>query len=447
MAAWKAVPHYGTNSPFFARQMAGLAARLLADDPHPAILELGAGSGKFAARFLHYFSRCFGRPFRYRATDFCQSNLDFLAAHPRLKPWIDQGTLELALFDATRDQAHDIHLTISNYLLGALPQDLFLTEEGRLFAVETEPETFPVEIARQPTSTPYRDETWNSACLAQARRLRNAQFLFPVTAAGLWQRLGQSRWLVSDKGFLAAEEWTEYDRLPVVRHGGSLSMPVDFGLLGSTRNLPVSTPWAGEARFRTVLLGGDPLEPGPDLTVVDLITLWDLVAAAKAPPEVALSLVWLGECCPHLIQELTPLLRKAPSAPLLAVLRASEEHLFEIPHGPSQPVRSLAILYHLGGDFDKALEFYRQLDPSPRLQLAMARCHQARGRVQEASKLVALAGAADPTLDCRLPRPPNPPLPPPEPAPAVPLDPLLDWLAQRELTPRQQLAFDRLGRE
>ncbi|MGE0488773.1 MAG: tetratricopeptide repeat protein [Vulcanimicrobiota bacterium] len=444
MAAWKAVPHYGTNSPFFARQMARLAARLLAGEAHPAILELGAGSGKFAARFLHYFSRCFDRPFRYRATDFCQSNLDFLAGHPRLEPWISQGTLELALFDATRDQANGIDLTISNYLLGALPQDLFLTEEGRLFAVETEPRSFPAEIARQPTSTPYRHEAWNSACLAQARRLRNGQFLFPVTAAGLWQRLGQSRWLVSDKGFLSAEEWTDYDRLPVVRHGGSLSLPVDFSLLGSTRQRTLSTPWAGEARFRTVLLGSEPVETSPEMTVVDLIILWDLVAAAKAPPEVALSLVWLGECCPHLIQELTPLLRKAPSAPLLTVLRASEQHLFEIPHGPSQPARSLAILYHLGGDFEKALEFYRQLDPTPRLQLAMARCHQALGRVQEASRLVAPASAADPTLDCRLPPPPSPPLRQPEAAPAVPLEPLLNWLAQRELTPRQQLAFDRL---
>ncbi|MCA9793185.1 MAG: class I SAM-dependent methyltransferase [Candidatus Eremiobacteraeota bacterium] len=446
MAAWKAVPHYGTNSPFFAHQLARLAARLLADEARPTILELGAGSGKFAARFLAYFSRLFEGPFRYRATDFCQSNLDFLAGHPRLTTWLAQGTLELALFDASRDQAQEVDLIISNYLLGTLPQDLFQVDNGRLFAIETEPATFPAEVARQPVSSPYQHDHWNAACLDQARRLRNGAFLFPVTAAGLWQRLGQTPWLASDKGFVQAEEWTDYDRLPVVRHGNSLSMPVDFALLAATRPLPVSAPWAGEARFRTLLLGGE-VETSPEMTVVDLIILWDLVAAAKAPPEVALALTWLGECCPHLVQELCPLLRKASPGPLLAVLGRAEEHLYDLPEGPARPARSLAVLFHLAGHFEKALEYYGRLEATPKLQVAMARCYQALGQTRPAAELVDLARQKDPSIDVRLPRPPEQPLAPPTAASSVSLEPLLGWLAQAELTPRQQLAYERLARE
>ncbi|MEX1018952.1 MAG: tetratricopeptide repeat protein [Litorilinea sp.] len=171
--AWQGgfVPEYITSNPFIAHAYAqliwaywrdGIAADTL-DPAHPSyILELGAGSGRFAFLFLTQLAALLDRAgvenaagagnpvprFVYVMTDVAQSNLDAWRANPRLAPFVAAGTLDFARFDARQDTTLTLvhaqtHLTpgalvnpgvvIANYVLDTIPSDLYYVEGGALF--------------------------------------------------------------------------------------------------------------------------------------------------------------------------------------------------------------------------------------------------------------------------------------------------------------------------
>src|SRR5262245_28113728 len=88
--AWRAVPHHVTNSPALAHAHAQVFLGFLRDcqsgsrpasDREPVtVVELGAGSGRFAYLFLRAFSAmrrrsaAASRRFRYVLTDFTETN-------------------------------------------------------------------------------------------------------------------------------------------------------------------------------------------------------------------------------------------------------------------------------------------------------------------------------------------------------------------------------------
>ncbi|MCF8468042.1 MAG: hypothetical protein K9G33_11610 [Sneathiella sp.] len=162
--AWQpnAVPNYVTTNPFIARSYAQVIDGFFMDfgktgssrkaEPH-YIIELGAGSGRFAYGFLkHYFSESETavRPKReivYVMTDISEANIEFWRIHPQLKPFVDQGVLDFAYLDVLGD--HPIHLlnsgkkiapgtlstpvaAIANYVIDSIPHDLFCIDSGQL---------------------------------------------------------------------------------------------------------------------------------------------------------------------------------------------------------------------------------------------------------------------------------------------------------------------------
>lgn len=162
--AWRKghVPHYITSNPFvaaaYARVVLGLLRDLAAAGARAAgeplaIVELGAGSGRFA---YHFLRKLFaeprsplleGAPVRYVMTDVSPANLAFWRAHPQLQPFFDAGVLDVALFDAERDETLHLDLAgttitpgdparalvvIANYVFDGLPQDAYLLKRGVL---------------------------------------------------------------------------------------------------------------------------------------------------------------------------------------------------------------------------------------------------------------------------------------------------------------------------
>jgi len=165
------VPHFITCNAFIGHSYAQVLQGYLRDcarkarengpgfplvlDPNEPlyIIELGAGSGKFSffmLKALAEMRELLDFPFKkivYVMTDFTQNNFKFWESHPGLRPYIEQGSLDLAIFDAVHDQV--IHLAhakktlapgtlknpvcvVANYLFDTLCHDIFQVEGGVL---------------------------------------------------------------------------------------------------------------------------------------------------------------------------------------------------------------------------------------------------------------------------------------------------------------------------
>jgi len=291
--AWSTgeVPHHITSSPFiadaYARVVFGFlrdchAAKGGGDSPsapldygHPVhVVELGSGPGRFAYLFLKKFlallrgSALSEIRVRYLMTDFAERNLEYWRAHAWLRPFVEEGALDFALFDAERDEGlrpvvsggtlsadalRNPLVVVSNYFFDSLPQDAFAVAGGRLFetlvTVSTARKEHDAEdpdiLARAEVSYEnapaegdyYEDPAWNRLLEDYTRRLPAASFLFPSAAlkcVEYFQRLSRGRMLMlsGDRGYHGDEAILRGQGAPALAVHGSFSLMVDYQLLG-----------------------------------------------------------------------------------------------------------------------------------------------------------------------------------------------------------------------
>jgi tetratricopeptide (TPR) repeat protein len=296
------VPHYVTSNPRIANAYAQLAFAYLrdcaagaADGPDGAfppldrsepiyIIELGAGSGRFAYHFLKQFMGFFPEStlrdlqVRYVMTDFAAPLADYWRRHPSLKPFMDSGLLDLALFDATQPGDLDLmvsgsHLAagsvknpiivIANYVFDSIPQDSFSIHEGRLYEnlitlASPQPEPGPADLlaqlevsydSRLAAAEYYDDSDFNQILAAYQDRLGNTTLTFPVAGLGCiryFNQLARGRLMVlsADKGYDCEEALLGLND-PVLSLHGSFSMMVNHHAIA----------------HYTQLLGGKTLQP------------------------------------------------------------------------------------------------------------------------------------------------------------------------------------------
>lgn len=221
--AWSrnVVPDFVTNNCFTARNFARLMFARIQDyvdqcqDLPPErvyIVEAGAGSGRFASRFLHFLSDfdlpC---PVTYILTDFTESILGFWRTHPRLQEYFKSGLLDMALYDAASEQPIKLELSekelspgslqspilvIGNYYFDSLPHDLYRMEKGQLlegrvrFTVPEESGEIGLDQVVQTvdyhplTEQPYPDvgieKSWNAVLDHYRSELDTGTFTFPI---------------------------------------------------------------------------------------------------------------------------------------------------------------------------------------------------------------------------------------------------------------------------
>ncbi|APR88326.1 TPR domain protein [Minicystis rosea] len=286
-----AVPHYITSNPFIAGAYATVVQGFLRDcrrsagageetaprlfDPREPvyIVELGAGSGRFAHHFLKRLfaslrgSILEGVRFIYVLTDLAERSIEALRAHPRLQPFVARGQLDFAHFDAMReggsiDLLHAGHalsaetvknplVVIANYFFDGIPQDAFRVEDGELHETlitlvspdlppdRTAPDLLSrVELAysHRPIGTEvYHEPDLDRILAAYAASLPDTNVLFPCAALRCLRGLhalsgGRLLVLSADKGYHGADL---ADRpLPGLANHGSFSMTVDYEAIG-----------------------------------------------------------------------------------------------------------------------------------------------------------------------------------------------------------------------
>lgn len=270
------VPHYVTNNPALATAYAEFVLGVLRD--HRAtpseeplhIVELGAGSGRFAFLFLRSLRELLAgagipeRAVRYVMTDFTPSNLEFWGQHPALRPFCESALLDLALFDAARDGELVLQrsgatlargglqlplVVLANYVLDGLPQDAFSVRDGRLYECLITLTDAPQELSgghdeapfaaltssyqeRPAPAAVYPEEAFNRVLADYAAAPGDAALLFPIAGLRCLQRLGALSCaglvvLCADKGEADPAHARRIGQGGIVTHG-SFSLSVDF---------------------------------------------------------------------------------------------------------------------------------------------------------------------------------------------------------------------------
>ncbi|MDR6725351.1 tetratricopeptide (TPR) repeat protein [Paenibacillus amylolyticus] len=270
------VPQYITSNPMIAAAYAemifgflqDLAAKGKTSEP-VTILELGAGVGRLAFQILtklielRDYAATELPAFRYVMTDLVMENVVGWRNHPSMEPYIQQGVLDFALFDAMKDTALDLVvagetiqpgdlqqplLIIANYFFDSIPQELLYVGEGQIYecdlilsSAEEHVNLAPSEklkameisyayrLAPQYSaeSSPYRD-----VISLYEDELEDSHILFPEAGLSCLERLGTLSsagymLITADKGDHRLEYWKFAEPPEFVLHG-SFSLTANY---------------------------------------------------------------------------------------------------------------------------------------------------------------------------------------------------------------------------
>lgn len=269
------VPLFVTSNATIAKQYADLVFAAMQDiraqangDRRPIILELGAGSGRFAFHFLRALTDACENAkmppdaFLYVMSDVSESTIASWEAHPQLQTYFDSGVLDTAYVDIARIGAITLRrsretiaagslsvplIAIANYVFDSVPQELFYVEGGGLHEcairlvsdadpAELDPArvldaiTCEVEIGAL-VEQPYDDSRWNDL-LSPYRSSGGGYASFPVTALRCIESLHAfsphgAVIIAADKG---DHQLFTLKQFTPARHG-SISLDVDFQAL------------------------------------------------------------------------------------------------------------------------------------------------------------------------------------------------------------------------
>lgn len=292
--AWSqhGVPSYITSNSFTARCYAHVVlgfirdclAKKLLDISHPIyLLDLGAGSGRFAYLFLQELLSLFDIDsfsdvkICYVLTDIVESNLTFLQNHALLQPYFQRGILDCAYYHHAQKEPiylmlHQVKLDasslvnplilIANYFFDTIPQDLFRMEHGVLKEGRIELELSQDEKLASPTSsdpflinhlkykytyhpiaapkTYYAEPYLNASLQEYSKELEGYSFLFPIGALQVLKTFIEwtnSRFLLlaGDQGVCSLEQVRQGGEPKISLHG-SFSIAVSYYSLGAFLN-------------------------------------------------------------------------------------------------------------------------------------------------------------------------------------------------------------------
>ncbi|WP_342556397.1 SAM-dependent methyltransferase [Paenibacillus sp. FSL R7-0652] len=276
--AWgdRQVPQYITSNPVIATAYAEMIFGFLQDlsakgeQREPVtIVELGAGAGRLAHQVLcklcalNEFAGTELPPFRYVMTDLAEENVTGWKEHPSMQPFIEQGILDFARFDAMKDTELKLVLTkttikpgdlqqpmllIANYFFDSIPQDLIYIGEGQVFecdllvelpkyAAEQKPAELLESMTLQYTyrSVPeYSAENYpySELIALYQTNLEDSHILLPNAGLDCLERLSRlSRsgyvLITADKGDHRLDYW-KYAEPPEFALHGSFSLSANY---------------------------------------------------------------------------------------------------------------------------------------------------------------------------------------------------------------------------
>ncbi len=276
------VPQYITTNPYianlYAKTVFGYCRDLTCSTDFDKnatiyIMELAAGVGRFTytflKRFLHLLehSSLKGLKFQYIVTDFATRNVEYWLNHSFLKPYFENGILDCAVFDMSKED--ELHLCCSgkvlrrgslknplilfaNYTFDSLPQDTFYVGNGELCeglitltstgeTPDPEDNSILAGLDYYYTDKPvdgscyYEEAELNQILLSYQDCLEETAFYLPIVAMRCLGRLRQLFHddivlLSTDKGYRDAAAMDK-NYHPFLSKHGSISLTVNFHAL------------------------------------------------------------------------------------------------------------------------------------------------------------------------------------------------------------------------
>jgi tetratricopeptide (TPR) repeat protein len=473
--AWSTatVPHHVTNNPALAQAYAEIFIGYLRDcrsgstaldESEPVTLvELGAGSGRFAYLFLKTLTELLQQSalgdvrFRYVMTDFTETNLRFWQGHSSLRPFVEQGVLDFALFDAEVDE--EIRLVeagvtiragslknplgvIANYVFDGIRQDAFSFQGGELseclISLSTaEPVADPEDPAllnnvrvsytyRAAAAAYYEEQKLNEILQDYAQSLDQVTILFPHAAIRCIQRLAEfsgGKLLLLSGDYGETRRAAQESREPQITAHGSFSMAVNYHAIakyvlnrdGAVLKTAHQHAYLAVAVF---LLGEPAARPtetklaydlaveraGPD----DIFSLWRGLQGGveQLGLESTLSLIRLSRWDPRVLQGVLPALlsqKEGTSAVMreevLQTVMRVWEHYYPI--GEKRDLAfELALLVYTYEGYTEALLLFqdslRLYGSDPRTWWNIGLCHFGLDQPEEALRCFAEAARLEP---------------------------------------------------
>lgn len=278
--AWEndEVPQYITSNPKIAAAYAEMIFGFLQDrvrlgfitEP-VSIVELGAGSGQLAFLVLTElcglieFAGITLPPFRYVMSDLAVQNMAYWQQHSCLLPFVEQGLLDFARFDAVNDTELQLTLSgdilragdlkqpliiIANYFFDSIPQELIYVEDGKVYdcmvSLQLPDEASDARLSatdklekvildyQYQRAAGYERETYpyHKVIEVYREKLEDSHILFPASGMGCLERLGQLSQhgfllLTADKGDHRLENW-EFAEPPKLIVHGSFSLTANY---------------------------------------------------------------------------------------------------------------------------------------------------------------------------------------------------------------------------
>ena len=277
--AWvNQVPFYVTSNPFLANCYAEITIRLAQDwiKRYPDsvkepfyIMELGTGSGRLSYYILKKLSllqkqlKLEDIKFCYVMTDFTESNLQYWKEHPQLKPYIDSGVLDFAIFDMESDKEFTLRqkgitikensiinplMVFANYIFDTVSHDIFTVKNGKIQESLVKLTTYhgnmkdgkpqnweevAISYDEKDIELPYyNDPAFDASLEFYKNTLTESHFLVPIAGMRALRNLRtlcNDRMLVvsSDKGYTHLSD-IDHSQYPQMAFHGSFSMMVNF---------------------------------------------------------------------------------------------------------------------------------------------------------------------------------------------------------------------------
>ncbi len=281
--AWvNQVPFYITSNPFIANAYAQIVLNFMRDwikkNPdaknHPFyIMELGTGSGRFSYYFVKTLLDTMKQyniddiKFCYVMSDFTKHNIKYWETHPALKPYIESGIIDFALYDMEAERPinlirQNIRLSpellvnpltvLANYIFDTISHDAFTVHEGKLFellfSLSTDEKNMqdnrPIDMEKiavdynihELKSAYYGDPHLDSILDEYKQKLHSTSFLFPMGsfhAIKFLKKLAHDKLFIisTDKGYGSLESLDNLGH-PAISWHGSFSMMVNFHAIG-----------------------------------------------------------------------------------------------------------------------------------------------------------------------------------------------------------------------
>jgi tetratricopeptide (TPR) repeat protein len=283
--AWREnVPCFVTSSAYMAETYSEMVMAFIQDyydqldlNEPLYVIEMACGSGRLSHLMLRELENklsCFEKTrnvkLKYLMTDFSDSNPNFWQDHDTLKPFVEKGMLDFAVFNPMVDQSLTLRVSgevvsgetvknpviaLANYFFDTIRQDVFRVESKRLLEglvkIErnleggVDPESPPHITQVKPTyryrelrnENYYENPGMNAVLGFYKHNVKNGTILMPLGAFEAIQNLQtisnhRVMLLSSDKAFNNYEAMICYYMHDYAIHGGAFSYMVNYDAIG-----------------------------------------------------------------------------------------------------------------------------------------------------------------------------------------------------------------------